>query len=134
MSITLSYFWGALPKVFLLLHVASLKAFSCLLGGRNTAHTKMLSDLVTPSSCSCSRGLPASLQTTWLFGGKLGRSRGSLCLEFSVPLLQVSQFLGTGRKKASMVITMSSGSRQNKVQSWLCHFTLCNYRQVANPL
>lgn len=140
MSIRLIYFWAGLPKVFLLLQTASRKDFSGSLGCRNTAHPKMFSDLVTASPCSYSHGLPASLQNTWLFGSKPGRVLfalgslcGSLCLGFS-PFITGFPLLGTSRKKASVVSTMCSGSRENRAQSWLCHSTLCNYRQVANAL
>lgn len=105
--------------------------FSGFLGCRNTAHPKMFSDLVTPSPCSYSHRLPASLQSTWLFGSKLGRVLFALG---SLLLLQDSQLPGMSRKKASVDSTTCSGTRENRVQSWLCHFILCNYRQVANAL
>lgn len=51
------------------------------------AYPEMLSDVVTPSSRSCSHGLRPTLHSSWLFGSKLGRCRGSLGPEFSVPFV-----------------------------------------------
>lgn len=101
-----------LPKVFLLLQIASRKAFSCLLGCRNIAHLTVLSDLVTPSSCSC--GLRASPQSSWLLGIHQKGPTALFALTSQCLLLQAFQFQGTwGRGgKRSQLFTL----RQIRVQ------------------
>lgn len=61
--------------------------------------------LVTPSPCSYFHGLPASLQSTWLFGSKLGSVLfalgslwGSLCLGFS-PCYRIPRYWARVGKK-----------------------------------
>lgn len=91
----------------------------------------MLSDLITPSSCSFSHELWGSLQSSWFFGSTLGRSKGSLWPDFSMSFVTVFHFLDTWGKMF-MIITASNRIRPG-FNSWLCHFTLCDYRQAVYP-
>lgn len=86
---------AGLPKVFLLLQIASRKAFSCFLRCRNIAHLTVLSDLVTPSSCSCSCGLRASPQSSWLLVIHQKGPKALFALTSQCLLLKVFQFQGT---------------------------------------